>query len=290
MIQSMTGYGMAVGSSENYKVTVEIKSLNSKFFELGLKVPRSYMKYENHLRNYLTKELERGKVSVMLNVEVLNLNKRKLNINHALLTSYIADLQKIQTEFNLQPPTLEQVLNLPDVIKEEVSEEDTDEWKLIYDTTLLACKELVKSRKDEGKSLENDFNERLDNIETALAEVEKRAPERIAAVRAKMQQTLEEIKSRVEVDKNRFEQELIFYIERLDINEEIVRLRQHLTYFRQIMGEGGSNGKQLNFIGQEMGREINTIGSKANDATLQRVVVKMKDELEKIKEQTMNIV
>lgn len=290
MIQSMTGYGMSIGNSENYKVSVEIKSLNSKFFELALKVPRSYLKYENQLRNYLTKELERGKVTVLINIEVLNPTKRQLNINYTVLETYITELRNIERKYSLHPPTIEQLLVLPDVMQEEATKEDADEWQIIYDTTLLACEALVKNRKEEGLSLEKDFINRLDAIDASLSEVEKLAPERLTAVRTRMEQTLSEIQKRVEVDKNRFEQELIFYIEKLDINEEIVRLRQHLSFFRQAMQDVASNGKQLNFISQEMGREINTIGSKANDATMQRIVVRMKDELEKIKEQTMNIV
>lgn len=290
MIQSMTGYGMGISHSENYKVTVEFKSLNSKYLELILKLPRTYMKYEHLLRNQLTKELERGKISMLLNVEVLNPTKRTLRINHTLLDTYISDLQAIQVKYNLQPLTLEKLLDLPDVMIESVAEEDEEEWNLIKQATAIASQALTKSRKEEGKALEADFLERLVAIEAFLAEVEAFAPQRIEEIRNKMKNALEEIKSRVEADLNRFEQELIFYIERLDINEEIVRLRQHLRYFRDVIKNPNNSGKQLNFIGQEMGREINTIGSKANHVSMQRAVVGMKEELEKIKEQTMNIV
>lgn len=290
MIQSMTGYGMGVSHSENYKVTVEFKSLNSKYLELILKLPRTYMKYEHLLRNQLTKELERGKIAMLLNVEVLNPTKRTLRINHTLLDTYINDLKAIQSKYALQPLTLEKLLDLPDVMIESVAEEDEEEWNLIKKATAIASEALIKSRKEEGKALEIDFLERLVAIEAFLGEVEAFAPQRIEDIRNKMKNTLEEIKSRVEVDLNRFEQELIFYIEKLDINEEIVRLRQHVRYFKEVIKNPNNSGKQLNFISQEMGREINTIGSKANHVSMQRAVVGMKEELEKIKEQTMNIV
>ena len=290
MIQSMTGFGIAVNSSENYKVTVEVKSLNGKFFELGLKVPRAYMKYETPLRNQLTRELERGKINLMINVEFLNPAQKSLNINYVVLENYVNTLAELQNRLNLPPVSFDTLLTLPDVMIEDPVKEDSEEWDLIEKTTLQACKELINSRKEEGKSIEKDFEDRLSAIEASLQEVTKLAPNRIENIRSRLTQQLEEIKSRIETDKNRFEQELIFYLEKLDINEEIVRLTQHISYYRSTVQENISNGKQLNFIAQEMGREINTIGSKANDAAIQRWVVRMKDELEKIKEQTLNIV
>ena len=290
MIQSMTGFGIAVNSSENYKVTVEVKSLNGKFFELGLKVPRAYMKYETPLRNQLTRELERGKINLMINVEFLNPAQKSLNINYVVLENYVNTLAELQNRLNLPPVSFDTLLTLPEVMIEDPVKEDSEEWDLIEKTTLQACKELINSRKEEGKSIEKDFEDRLSAIEASLQEVTKLAPNRIENIRSRLTQQLEEIKSRIETDKNRFEQELIFYLEKLDINEEIVRLTQHISYYRSTVQENISNGKQLNFIAQEMGREINTIGSKANDAAIQRWVVRMKDELEKIKEQTLNIV
>jgi uncharacterized protein (TIGR00255 family) len=291
MILSMTGFGMAVADSENFKITVEMKSLNSKFFELGLKVPRAYMKYENSIRNVITKELERGKITVLIDVETLNPAVKTLNINFRTLEAYILELKNIQHKHNLQPLSLEALLVLPDVIAEEAApQENEEEWSLLNQTIFSACKALTKSRAEEGLSLEKDFILRLEAIENALAEIEVLAPLRLEMIRNKIQQQIIDLKHKVEIDPNRFEQELIFYIERLDINEEFVRLRQHLSFFREVMSQNGSNGKQLNFIAQEMGREINTIGSKANDATIQRWVVKMKDELEKIKELSLTIV
>ncbi len=290
MIQSMTGYGIAVNSSDNYKVTVEVKSLNSKFFELGLKVPRAYLKYETPLRNQLTRELERGKISLLINVELLNPAQKALNINYTVLENYVNTLNVLQNKLNLPPVSFDTLLSLPDVMIEDPVTEDSEEWELIEKTTIQACKELINSRKEEGNALEKDFEERLLAIENALEQILVLAPGRLDAIRQRLMQQMEEIKSRIETDKNRFEQELIFYIEKLDINEEIVRLKQHIVYYRTTMNDNSNSGKQLNFIAQEMGREINTIGSKANDATIQRFVVRMKDELEKIKEQTLNIV
>lgn len=290
MVHSMTGYGMGVCSTDKYKVTVELKSLNSKYFELGLKVPRAYMKYENQLRTQLTKELERGKISMLLNIEHLTTTRKSSAINQEALIAYIEELKLIQHAHNLQPISLEHLLTLPNVLNEEATEGDEDEWKALLEATLMASKALVKNRIEEGKSITADFNERVSLIEKALAEIEILAPGRLDAIRLKMKTQLDELRNQVELHENRFEQELIFYIERLDINEEIVRLRQHITFFRDTLKDKTSNGKTLNFISQEMGREINTIGSKANDAKIQRLVVGMKDELEKIKEQTSNIV
>lgn len=291
MVQSMTGYGMAVCNSANYKVTVELKSLNSKYFELGLKVPRPYMKYEHTLRNYLTKELERGKITMLMNVEIQNPTKKALNINVSLLKTYWEQIKSLHYEIDaIQGVDMQYMLSLPQVMDAETSEGDEEEWALIEQAAKEASKQLIISRIDEGKALDKDFEERLIAIETNLAEVEKMAPTRAEEVRKRLKTQLEDLPAKIEYDSNRLEQELIFYLEKLDVNEEIVRLRQHLVYFREIKSSEINSGKQLNFISQEMGREINTIGSKANDAKIQHLVVKMKDELEKIKEQTMNIV
>jgi uncharacterized protein (TIGR00255 family) len=291
MVQSMTGYGMAVCTSENYRVTVELKSLNSKYFELGLKVPRPYMKYEHTLRNYLTKELERGKITMLMNVEIQNPTKKALNINVALLKTYWEQIKSLHHEIDaIQGVNMEYLLSLPQIMDSETSEGDEEEWNLIEQAAKEASKQLIISRQEEGNALDKDFMERLAAIETNLAEIEKMAPSRAEEVRKRLKTQLEDLPAKIEYDANRLEQELIFYLEKLDVNEEIVRLRQHLVYFQEVKEEVANNGKQLNFISQEMGREINTIGSKANDAKIQRLVVKMKDELEKIKEQTMNIV
>ncbi|MCI4669320.1 MAG: YicC family protein [Bacteroidia bacterium] len=290
MIQSMTGYGSATCSSPNFNVTVEIKSLNSKFLEFQLKLPRVYMKYEHKLRTSLSKNLQRGKVTLLLNVEVLTGDKRTLNINKSLVKKYhqeltdLADFLDIPAQVNM-----DLLLNLPEVIPTEVEHEDPEEWQLIERAAALASAELVKSRKEEGQALDRDLVAKVGEIRKNLEEVKSLAPRRLENVRSRIEQSLEEIKHKVEADPNRFEQELIFYMEKYDINEEIVRLTQHIQYFEELRATDKSNGKQLQFLSQEMGREINTIGSKANDAQIQRHVVKMKDELEKIKEQVLNI-
>jgi uncharacterized protein (TIGR00255 family) len=291
MIQSMTGYGLASHSSENYKVSVELKSLNSKFFELSLKLPRVYMKYEGRLRNELTRRLQRGKIMMALDVQVLNAAKRTLNINEVLVNKYMHELSQLSASLGLvEKPSLSLLLSLPEVIPTEIEQEDPEEWGLIEKAVMDAVELLDLSRIEEGNALSEDLNERLRIMEDALQRVREMAPKRLEVIRNRLEQSMEEIRSRIgDLDKNRFEQELIFYIERLDVNEEMVRLTQHITYFKELQSSDQSNGKQLSFLSQEMGREINTIGSKANDAAMQRLVVVMKDELEKIKEQINNI-
>lgn len=291
MILSMTGYGAATVESANYKISVELKSLNSKFFELSLRVPRLYMQYEHKIRQILSSELQRGKVSMFLNAEVMNPEKRSLNINRVLAKSYLKEINSVRDYLGVdQEVDLPFLMGLPEIIPIESAEPDPEEWELIQQATLAAAAKLTKSRSDEGKALSLDLENRLTEITSNLAEVETRAPSRVDQIRDRLMSALGDVKGRVDFDPNRFEQELIFYIEKLDINEEIVRLRQHLTYFEKIKSEPISNGKKLNFIAQEMGREINTIGSKAQNAEMQRFVVTMKDELDKIKEQVLNIV
>ncbi len=292
MILSMTGYGAGVSSSNNYQVTVELKSLNSKYFDIMIKMPSAYSKYEIKLRNYLAEKLSRGKISASISVEVLSETKRVLNINHALAKSYLQELQLLRQKLNLDPQIdLPFLLSLPEVIPTEITSEDPEEWELIQASFEKACEELLKNRKEEGEALNKDLAARREGIRKALIEIEKLAPTRMENIRERVMQSLEEIRSKVnELDSSRFEQELLYYLERLDINEEIVRLRQHLDYFESLQHEPESKGKQLQFLSQEVGREINTIGAKANDASIQRLVVQMKEELEKIKEQVLNIV
>lgn len=290
MVLSMTGYGSATKSSDNYKVTVELKSLNSKYLELVIKLPRIYVKYEHKVRNLLTRKLGRGKVVFLLNVEVLNAGKRTLNINKALVGKYLDELRDL-SEFigSKETVSLTTLLDLPEVIPTEMEQEDPEEWSLIEEAVKEAADKLTESRGEEGKALDNDLESSITSLESHLATVQELAPTRLANVRKRIDQSLEEIRHKVEVDPNRFEQELIFYVEKLDINEEIVRLKQHLKYFETIRKAPKSNGKQMQFLSQEMGREINTIGSKANDALIQREVVQMKDQLDKIKEQVLNV-
>lgn len=288
----MTGYGAATKSSPNYKVTVEFKSLNSKYLEFGLKLPKVYVKYENKLRSQLTKQLKRGKIILLLNVELLNAEKRGLNINRFLVKSYVRELKALKEEEDIAGEIdLAFLLTLPEIIPTEQDQEDAEEWSLIEAAAKEACNNLIKSRMEEGKALDADLQLRHQHISETLDKIEKLAPERMHRLRERLETALNDIRNKIaDLDNNRFEQELIFYLEKFDINEEIVRLRQHLNYFDELRKAPESNGKKLQFLSQEMGREINTIGSKANDAKIQRLVVKMKDELEKIKEQVLNIV
>lgn len=290
MIQSMTGYGASVQSSDNYKVSVELKSLNSKFLEINFKMPKNYLSHELTIRNLMGKKLLRGKIAAMMTVEVMDPEKIKLQINEPLVGKYAETLQGLRDKFNIQGGfDLPYLLSLPDAIINEHDGQDEEELDLIISGFKEAVKELIGSRMEEGKALAADMRLRIKNIGDNLLKVQEMLPARSENVRQRILNSLNEVKNSFEVDQNRFEQELIYYIEKLDINEEIVRLKKHLEYFLDSLDSDDSNGKKLGFISQEMGREINTIGSKANDADIQVFVVKMKEELEKIKEQTQNV-
>jgi uncharacterized protein (TIGR00255 family) len=291
MIQSMTGYGAASLSSDNYRVSVELKSLNSKFLEVNMKLPRSYMQEELVLRNMLTAALERGKINVNLNVEVLNPDKHQLRLNRPLIQAYARDLDQLRHDLGLATGvSLEYILALPDAMTPESADGDPEEWTMIESCFREATRLLNESRASEGAALAEDLRMRNENISRLLAEVETLLPGRYDAMRSRIESVMADIQSKVNNHADRFEQELIFYLEKLDINEETVRLAQHVNYFRQELASDVSNGKKLGFISQEMGREINTIGSKANDAGIQMLVVQMKEDLERIKEQVLNIV
>ena len=291
MILSMTGYGAGIASSDSFRVTAELKSLNSKYMEVTLKLPKVYLKYEHEIRSMLGKRLGRGKVVALLNIEVLTDKVQRININRALAKSYLKELNSIKDELNLAGDIdLSFLVNMPEVIPTDIGEENEEEWNLIRQAIELACEKLISSRKDEGEALNKDLAFHVDSIGSSLEKVVELAPRRVERVRERVEKSLDDIRDKVEVDPNRFEQELIFYLEKLDINEEIVRLGQHLKYFKEIQEAPKSNGKKLQFLSQEMGREINTIGSKANDAEIQRLVVNMKNDLEKIKEQVLYIV
>ena len=248
------------------------------------------MKYESKVRNLLSKHLERGKVVMLLNVEVLSAEKRTLNINQVLVEKYKRELEELANFLQIESRLdLGLLLQLPEVLPTEIEKEDPEEWALVESALEEATKQLVISRKEEGKALDADLSIRIVNIRANLEEVKILAPMRMDEIRARIGQSLEDIRHKVELDANRFEQELVFYLEKYDINEEVVRLTQHLEFFEELRNNKKSNGKQLQFLSQEMGREINTIGSKANDASIQRMVVGMKEELDKIKEQVMNI-
>lgn len=288
MIKSMTGFGKATAELENKKVNVEVRSLNSKGADISVRISSAYRNYELEIRNELTKLLERGKIDVSVFVESQQA-EAPVEINMELAKAYHAQLKKLATELN-EPlnDSVYQVLKFPDVMKGERKEADEKEWAKVKACILIAVADLDKFRLKEGESIQSDFNERLNKIATCLEEIKKLDVKRIEGIKNRIKGNLEEILGKDGYDKNRMEQELIYYVEKLDINEEKVRLQMHLDHFVSATKEN-SSGRKLNFIGQEIGREINTIGSKANDAGIQKLVVLMKDELEKIKEQINNV-
>lgn len=290
MIKSMTGFGIATTNHNNSKFSVEIKSLNSKFLELNLKLPKSYSEKELFLRNLCNREIERGKVTININIETDSENVQGANINEVLLEKYFLQLSAIDKKLNANTNNLLQIaLNLPDVITYKEDQTDDADWEVLHQTFLNALQNFNEFRLTEGNTLEKDLQLRINNILDFFAQLEKLEPQRIPAIKAKLQQFIEENNSRIAIDNNRLEQELIYYIEKLDITEEKTRLKSHCSYFLKTLNNTEGNGKKLGFIAQEIGREINTIGSKANDAGIQQLVVGMKEELEKIKEQLLNI-
>ncbi|SEG39364.1 TIGR00255 family protein [Sphingobacterium lactis] len=285
----MTGYGIGSAENANVKYTVEIKSLNSKFLELNLRLPKAVSDKELFLRGESSKLIERGKVNINISTEYVNQTAKAANINAELLKAYYQQLASIANELGDKNQQLfEMALNMPEVIShdDEVVEE---EGKVLVDAFHQAVKKFNQFRSDEGAVLKQDLEHRVSLILSHLTEVEGVEGSRIPLIRERINQYMEEAVGKENVDMNRFEQELVFYIEKLDITEEKVRLRSHCNYFIEALNSQDSNGKKLGFISQEMGREINTLGSKANNAQIQQIVVKMKDELEKIKEQLLNV-
>lgn len=290
MIKSMTGYGIATKDRGSNKYTVEIKSLNSKFLELALKLPKAFSEKEIILRNDCSKQIERGKVNVTITIEQSDSEKRTANINAELLKSYYAQLKEISSALGDTPDNLFQIaLNFPEVIRYDEEAISEDEWNMLYTTFQDALSAFQSFRQDEGKVLLKDLTMRIGFILEALAEVELAEPRRVPQIRERLTSCLNEYVGKDNIDMNRLEQELIYYIDKLDITEEKIRLKSHCDYFIKTLQLPDANGKKLGFISQEIGREINTLGSKANDAGIQQTVVKMKEELEKIKEQLLNV-
>lgn len=290
MILSMTGFGKSVISFEGKKITAEIKSLNSKQMDLLVKMPQIYREKELDLRNDVAGSLERGKVELFVTTEIVD-ETSSVNINVPILAAYKTQIEKMSAELDIPLPEdwYATLLRLPDVLKSEnagdVSEE---ELKALSECVAQAINALMEFRKQEGQRLELFFREKISNIRRLLAEVEPYEKERVEKIKTRIQDSISKLEQ-VDYDRNRFEQEMIYYIEKLDINEEKLRLTNHLDYFLETLETGHGQGKKLGFISQEMGREINTLGSKSNHAEMQRIVVKMKDELEQIKEQVLNV-
>ena len=286
MILSMTGFGKAETNAHNKKFTVEIKSLNSKQIDMNVRLPSSYRDKELNIRKLLSTELSRGKIDCSLFIEYTGTEKTA-NINAEVVKKYYHDLQNIAKELNNNDELMSTIMRMPEVMKVEKEEIDPQEWETIESLIQQASNALTQFRKDEGQSLAQDFILRIENIRSLMHCIEKEEHQRIANIKEHIVEKLGELKSNV--DENRLEQELIYYLEKLDVTEEIVRLSNHLNYFLETMNSDISEGKKLAFICQEIGREVNTIGSKSNNAEMQQQVVQMKDELEKIKEQILNV-
>lgn len=286
----MTGFGKATGSFATKAITVEIKSLNSKQFDISIKLPGALREKELALRNMLLKLLNRGKVDLNIYVEDHE-SKQKVRIDQPLALAYMADIMALAKAGSLpQGDTLlSTILAMPDVLQTQRSDLDENEWNEIESVVHAAATELIEFRQNEGKRLAEDISRRVHTIENLRVEVEKFLPERIAKVREKIERNIEDLVKEGQGDKNRLEQEIIYYLEKLDITEEHIRLEGHCAYFLETLNAGGLVGKKLGFISQEIGREINTMGAKANFVPIQKNVVLMKDELEKIKEQLLNI-
>jgi len=285
----MTGYGIGTADNGTVKYTVEIKSLNSKFLELNLRLPKAVSDKELTLRGECSKLIERGKVNINISTEYVDQTTKGANINADLLKTYYRQLQDIAFQLgDTKANMFELALNMPEVINHD-DDIDEEEGKVLIDAFHVALKQFNGFRADEGSVLKKDLEHRVALILTYLTDVEAVEGSRIPLIRERINQYMEEAVGKENVDMNRFEQELVFYIEKLDITEEKVRLRSHCNYFIEALNSDDSNGKKLGFISQEMGREINTLGSKANNAQIQQIVVKMKDELEKVKEQLLNV-
>lgn len=285
MIQSMTGFGKASMQIASKKVTVEIKSLNSKGTDLNVRLPYVYREKELAIRNEIATKLERGKIDCTVFIEN-TADETTSQINVAVVQSYINQLKQINPTAD-ETELMKMAIRIPDSLKTAREEIDENEWAEIHKTIIEAIENIINFRQDEGKSLEKEFQLRIANIRSNMYQALELDPERVQNIKTKLHHAITELK--VTVDENRFEQELIYYLEKLDISEEKVRLTNHLDYFLETINEPNANGRKLGFITQEMGREINTMGSKSNHAEMQKLVVMMKDELEKIKEQVLNV-
>ena len=290
MIQSMTGFGKATTELATRKITVEIKSLNSKQLDLSARIPSIYKDKEIAVRNLLARKLERGKVDFSIYVE--NIGKETTSqINHNVIEGYYNQITESAKKLGVGVPQdwYQVLLRLPDTLKYEVQELNEQEWHIVEKTINEALGQIIAFRQQEGEMLHHLFEEKIGNISNLLIEIEPLEAERIDKVKQRITEALQKIED-FDYDKNRFEQEMIYYIEKLDINEEKSRLRNHLEYFIETIDNPATGeGKKLGFIAQEIGREVNTMGSKSNHAEMQRIVVKMKDELEQIKEQVLNV-
>ncbi len=290
MIKSMTGYGKAVCELPEKTITIEIKSLNGKQADVYLRLPNIYREKESEIRNIINVALKRGKIECVIGIESFD-GEKIASINKEVVKRYYSQLTEIQEELKIEDrePLIPTILRLPESLKADKEELDKKEWEALKSALNKAIKQLENFRQQEGNILEKDIFERIVTIEKLSAQLDQFENSRTERIKERLKNNLLEFFDQDVFDRNRFEQELIYYLEKLDITEEKVRLRNHCSYFREVVTEDHHSGKKLGFICQEMGREINTIGSKANDFEIQKLVVLMKDELEKIKEQLMNV-
>ncbi len=289
MLKSMTGFGKAMGTRGDISYNVELKSLNSKQTDVYVRMPNVFKSKELDLRTVLSKALLRGKIELSLNLHGPAAESQQ-TINTELAKYYHQEVKNLAGALGENTDNLlHTILKMPDVLINKTPELATDEWLFVMDLVQTAMEKHAEFRDVEGQTLEDDFKERIDEIDRLLLEVEDYEVARVESVRERLNKGVEELLKNENLDKNRHEQEIIYYIEKLDINEEKVRLNAHLKYFIETMNQGGAVGKKLGFIAQEMGREINTLGSKAYHQDIQKIVVQMKDELEKIKEQVLNV-
>lgn len=290
MLQSMTGYGKSTCEVPNKIITIEIKCLNSKQADINIKLPTLYREGESDLRNRLLKDLVRGKIEMNLWYDITEA-ERKATINHLVVRDYLNQFDEMRswTDIPGNDVLIPTIMRLPEVLKVERLEIDESEWEAIMQAVDEALKLTWDFRKQEGEALEEDIRLRINNIVKYSEEVVKFLDDRINQIKTRLDSNLTEFIGRDNIDKNRFEQEVIYYLEKIDITEERIRLNNHCSYFLETMEEESQVGKKLGFIAQEMGREINTLGAKANNGDIQRLVVQMKDELEKIREQLLNV-
>ncbi len=282
----MTGFGKSVIQLPGKKITIEIKSLNSKNLDLNARIPSAYREKELDMRNLVARSLVRGKIDLGLYLESTG-EETNTKVNTEVVTAYMQQLNALTTENTPDSELLRMAVRLPDALKTEREELDENEYQSILENLKAALKEINTYRADEGASLKTEFELRITNLDSLLQEVVTLDKDRLADVKQRLEKAVADLK--VQLDENRFEQELVYYLEKYDITEEKVRLKNHLDYFTEALDSEDSNGKKLGFIAQEIGREINTIGSKSNYAPMQQLVVQMKDELEKVKEQVLNV-
>jgi len=290
MIRSMTGFGKTEFELGNKKYTLEIKSLNSKQLDINTRIPALYRQKDIEIRRLMSEMLTRGKVDFALYLDNLG-SESTTKINSAIIKDYYRQLSEVHQELGLEvnESIMHSIMRLPDTVKMTYEELDESEWLIVRENLIKTLDELNRFRDQEGLALKTDINANIANILDLLKQVEPFENQRMENVKAKIMDSLNDLQLSVSIDKNRFEQELIYYMEKLDINEEKVRLTNHCSYFTETMAEEEPSGRKLGFIAQEIGREINTLGSKANESNLQRIVVQMKDSLEKIKEQVLNV-